>query len=373
MAGSPERLAGAEVRTRFLFIVSALGIFAGLVSAMFFAFRPKPAPPAFNPAANPYDRGVYANGIIESDQESGENINVFPEVSGTVTEVAVHEGEEVGQGTILVRIEDSVQRAVAEQQEAQARAALAVLEELHAEPRPENLRISEAQVEAAQATLKTSTDQLAKQRESYAADPRSVSKATLDDATNAVQVARANLGVAQRQLELTRAGAWSYDVRNQEAQYAALAKAATSAQALLVKYTIRAPVDGRVLSIGAAVGSYVSSQGTLDTYSQGATPVVVMGRAQSSLAVRAFIDEILIAKLGPPDQLEATMYVRGTDVRVPLEFVRVQPYVSPKIELSNARTERVDLRVLPVVFRFQKPPAIDLYPGQLVDVYVKAQ
>ena len=44
----------------------------------------------------------------------------------------------------------------------------------------------------------------------------------------------------------------------------------------------------------------------------------------------------------------------GTDLKVPLEFIRVQPYISPKIELSNQRQEQVDLRVLPVVFRFEK-------------------
>ena len=64
------------------------------------------------------------------------------------------------------------------------------------------------------------------------------------------------------------------------------------------------------------------------------------------------------------------MSVRGTDVKVPLEFVRVQPYVSPKIQLSNQRQEKVDLRVLPVIFRFQKKGLTTVYPGQLVDVFV---
>jgi hypothetical protein len=64
------------------------------------------------------------------------------------------------------------------------------------------------------------------------------------------------------------------------------------------------------------------------------------------------------------------MSIRGTDInKVPLEFVRVQPYVSPKIELSNERQEQVDLRVLPVIFRFEKKDA-PVYPGQLVDVYI---
>jgi len=361
------------VRTRLLFMLSALGLLAGLLSAAFFAVRAKPNPPVFTPASNPYERGIYANGIVESEQASGENINVFPEVAGTVTDIPVHEGQTVSHGTLLVHIEESVQRATAEQQAAQAAAALALLEELRAEPRPENLQIAVSQVGTAQATLKTASDDLAKQRASYAADPQSVSKLALDDAINAVRVAKANLVVAQRQLDLTKAGAWIYDIRNQEAQYAALSKAAAAAQALLAKYTIRAPADGKVLAINATVGSYVSSQGTLDTYTQSPDPIVVMGRQEEHLAVRAFIDEILIAKLGKLDRLQATMYVRGTDVRVPLEFVRVQPYVSPKIELSNERTERVDLRVLPVVFRFGRPADLDLYPGQLVDVYVKAE
>ena len=65
----------------------------------------------------------------------------------------------------------------------------------------------------------------------------------------------------------------------------------------------------------------------------------------------------------------AQMQIEGSEVKIPLEFVRVQPFVSPKIELSNQRQERVDLRVLPVIFRFEKKDA-PVYPGQLVDVYI---
>jgi len=361
------------VRPRLVFALASAGIVAGLLAAVIFATRPKPAPPAFQPAANPYERGIYANGIVESEQSSGENVNLFPEVSGTVTEVLVHEGQQVARGDVLARIEDSVQRATAEQLEAQAAAAHALLEQLHAQPRPEALEVAVSQVAVAEATLRTSNDQLAKQRASYAEDPRSVSQLSLDDASNAVRVAEANLRVARLQLELVKAGAWIYDIRNQEAQYTALTKSAAAARALLAKYEIRAPSDGVVLAIGVAVGGYVSPQGTLDTYTRGATPVVVMGQKGDHLAVRVFIDEILISKLGPVDQLDATMYVRGTDARVPLEFVRVQPLVSPKLELSNERAERVDLRVLPIIFRFARPAGLDVFPGQLVDVYVRAR
>jgi len=64
------------------------------------------------------------------------------------------------------------------------------------------------------------------------------------------------------------------------------------------------------------------------------------------------------------------MSVRGSDVKIPLEFVRVQPYVSPKIELSDQRQERVDVRVLPVILKIANSTNVNLYPGELVDVYI---
>jgi HlyD family secretion protein len=192
----------------------------------------------------------------------------------------------------------------------------------------------------------------------------------VDNAINAALVARANLQVAERQYALTRAGAWSYDIKNQERQFHSLSKAHESALALLDKYTVRAEHDGVVLSILASVGSYASPQGTYDTYTQGLGPVLVMGNVEARLHVRCYVDEILVPRLPAGERMRATMFVRGSTVSTPLEFVRVQPYVSPKIQLSNARTEKVDVRVLPVIFRFSPPKTISLYPGQLVDVYL---
>jgi HlyD family secretion protein len=68
--------------------------------------------------------------------------------------------------------------------------------------------------------------------------------------------------------------------------------------------------------------------------------------------------------------MKAQLFIRGTDVHIPLEYVRTQPHVTPKIELSDQRTERVDVRVLPVIFRFKPPSDVRVYPGQLVDVYI---
>ena len=361
------------MRNKIIFILAFIGLAVGMVSAYLFGIETKPQPPAFNPASNPYGKGIYSNGIIESYQTNGENINIYPEVPGTVTAIRVAEGEVVRQGKPLISIDDSVQRATTAQLKSQAQAAGALLEELRAQPRKETLEVAKAQVEYAGAGLKSAQDELDKQQKSYELDQRSVSKDALDGAVNAVKVAKTNLEVVRRQYDLTRAGAWSYDIQNQEHQYDALTKAYQAASALLEKYTIKASADGVVLSINAAVGSYASAQGAYDSYTQGLTPVLVMGSDQKYLGVRCYIDEILVHRLPQPARINAKMFIRGTDINIPLEYVRVQPYVSPKIELSNQRTERVDVRVLPALFRFAKPKNLALYPGQLVDVYIGEQ
>ncbi len=359
-------------RNRLIFVVSIVGVLAGLVAAYIFGTGRKSQPPAFKPVSSPYDSAVYANGIIESDQSSGSNINIYPEVSGPITQVFVHEGQEVAAGAPLLTIDDSVQRATTEQLRLQSEAALAILNELKAEPRQETLAIAKAQVELAESSLKTAVDQRDKDRASYESNSKSISMEVLDTAEDAVKQGAAGLAVARRQLDLTQAGAWSYDVASQEMQVRSLQQAFRAADALLQKYSIKAPVAGIVMSVYAAVGSSVSPQGSYDPFTGAFDQLVIMGPSQDHLAVRCFVDEILISRLPSKWHIRAQMSITGTDIKVPLEFVRVQPYVSPKIELSNERQERVDLRVLPVIFRFEKRD-IPVYPGQLVDVYIGTQ
>jgi HlyD family secretion protein len=355
---------------KLLFALSFLGLLAGCVVAYVSGITQPPLPPAFSPATNPYSNGIYAEGMIESDQPSGENVNVYPEVSGTVKQIPVVEGQKVKKGTILLLLDDSIQRATAEQLQSQAQAAASLLEELRAQPRKENMEVAEAQVLSAQASLKTVQDELDKQETAYDVNPKSISKDALDNAANAVVTAKANLEVARKQRDLIKAGAWSYDITNQERQYNALYKAYLSASALLAKYTLRAPKDGIVLAINPTVGSYVSGQGAYDTYTQGMDPVLVLGSPQDRLNVRCYVDEILVPRIPDPSRMKAQLSVRGSAVKIPMQFIRMQPIVSPKIELSDQRQERVDVRVLPIIFRLEKPKELNLYPGQLVDVYI---
>ena len=212
------------MRNKLLFSLAAIGLIAGLVSAYVFAIQKKPQQPAFNPASNPYGKGIYANGIIESYQSNGENINIYPEVSGVITSILVSEGDDVHKGQPLLMLDDSIQRAIVEQQKSQAEAALSLLKELKAQPRKENLEIARSQVDYANASLKTAQDSYDKQRKTYELSPGAVSRDVLDTAENTMKTAKASLEVASRQYELTKSGAWIYDIKNQENQYVALTK-----------------------------------------------------------------------------------------------------------------------------------------------------
>ena len=292
-----------DFRNTIIFTLSVLGILAGLIAAYFFGIKRQAQPPVFKPVSSPYDSAIYANGIIESDQPSGANITIYPEVSGPITQVLVSEGQLVSAGTLLFKMDDSLPRANAE---------------------------------LAEANLKVAQDQYNKRRTAYDLDPKSVSKDVLDTAEDVVNQAAAALKVAN---------------------------------VLLQKYSLKASVDGIALAVNATVGSYVSSQGAYDSYTAGFDPLIIMGAPQDFMDVRCYVDEILISRLPSHWHITAQMSITGTDIKVPLEFVRVQPYVSPKIELSNQRQEKVDLRVLPVIFRFEKKDA-PVYLGQLVDVYI---
>jgi HlyD family secretion protein len=307
-----------RMKNKLLISLALIGVLLAISTAYYWGRTQNPLPPAFTPASNPYEDGIYAEGIVETLQASGSNINIYPEVPGTVDQIFVKEDQDVPAGAPLLAINNAVQKAATEQ--------------------------AKAQINAARAALKTSEDAYQKQKAAFDIDPRAVSKDTLDSAKDAVGLARANLEVSQKQYE--------------------------TAASLLSKYQINSLAAGKVISINTAAGSYVSAQGVYDTYSQQNQPIMVMGSSGSALAVRCYVDEVLLQRLPNAGEIDAYMFIRGSTSKIPLKIVRFQPNVSPKIELSNQRTERVDVRVLPIIFSFEKPKDMTIYPGQLVDVYI---
>lgn len=68
----------------------------------------------------------------------------------------------------------------------------------------------------------------------------------------------------------------------------------------------------------------------------------------------------------------ATGFLRGRpEIKTPLTFVRFEPFVLPKKSLTGDSTERVDTRVLQVIFSFPRGD-LPLFVGQQMDVWIEA-
>jgi multidrug resistance efflux pump len=127
--------------------------------------------------------------------------------------------------------------------------------------------------------------------------------------------------------------------------------------------TIQAPIDGKILDINLHVGENAQ----LNPYKKNFQ--LLFGNLDS-YHIRVYIDETdawRVYKKAP-----ATAYVRGnSSIKIPLEFIQIEPYVIPKANLTGANQERVDTRVLQVIYKFNKNH-LPVYVGQLVDVYIEA-
>jgi hypothetical protein len=89
------------------------------------------------------------------------------------------------------------------------------------------------------------------------------------------------------------------------------------------------------------------------------------------LQVRADVDEQNAPRLQAGQT--ATAYLKGdTTQPIELSFVRIEPFVIPKVSLTGASTERVDTRVLQVIYSFKRPQDRPVYVGQQVDLFVKS-
>ena len=99
-------------------------------------------------------------------------------------------------------------------------------------------------------------------------------------------------------------------------------------------------------------------------------PLIVLGDIDV-LHVRVDIDENDIHRFRPG--MKALAKLRGDPSReLPLRFVRVEPYVIPKKSLTGDNIERVDTRVLQVIYSVDAKET-GLYVGQQVDVFLSGE
>jgi multidrug resistance efflux pump len=177
----------------------------------------------------------------------------------------------------------------------------------------------------------------------------------------AYKAAQARLAEVEAQLKLLKAGAWAPDIAVAKSEVAQAEAQVKMAETNIDRLTMRAPIAGVILQNKVRLGQFAQC-GPLSE------PLMILGSV-TPLHVRVDVDEHDAWRVRGGAPAAASPRGNGS-IRIPLEFVRFEPYVIPKKSLTGDSTERVDTRVLQVIYRVKDQNA-SLYVGQQMDVYIK--
>jgi RND family efflux transporter MFP subunit len=277
---------------------------------------PIPAP-LIEPSRSPYQNSIAATGIIEA---ANENVKIATSKAGLITAIPVKVGAIVRTGDLLLELDG---REI----NAKGRTVQAEIKALEAELQREKITLADAEDQYLRAVQLHQEEALTEEelkRKQFQAEG-----------------ARAQITKAEKEIESKKEQLKSLEVD-------------------LSLLSIKAPQNGTVLQLNARVGEYAALNPS--------HPLMILGDLRV-LQVRAEVDE-QNAPIVLPGQ-PAVAFLKGkTDLPIPLRFVRIEPYIIPKQSLTGESTERVDTRVLQVVFEFDLP-ALSVYVGQQVDVFIQ--
>ena len=305
------------IKNKILPAFAIVGLIIAIAVAANSQKKTPPAEPVAQPAQAPFKSYIGGAGIVEA---STENVKLGTSIAGIVKTVFVKVGETVKAGDQLFQIDDRELRAYLRVKETSLAKTKASLEEAKASQQDYEMQYKLVCV----------------------ADRRAVSIDTLEQRKNAALLANAKVESAKAVISSAEAE---------------LQSVRTDVDRLLV----RAPMDCMVLQVNVHPGEYAQT-GVLDT------PLMLLGD-NNHLHVRVDIDEndAWRFKVGS----SAMAFMRGNrDLKGIVDFVRVEPYVTPKKSLTGDSTERVDTRVLQAIYSFDRS-VLPAYVGQQLDVFIE--
>ncbi len=343
------------IRKYLLPVLAIAGLAFAIWTAIQGAKTQPPARPVSDPPRSPFPKKISGSGIVEA---STRNISIGSHVSGIVARVFVTVGQRVKHGDPLFVLDDRKQQAdlvVKEAALAEARARLARLKQA---PRAEDLPPAQAKVKEAEAIFEDARRQL--QITEKLSDARVIAVEDVNKWRYAVEAAQARLTQAKADLKLLEAGSWKPDIELAMADVARTEAEVDAVRVEIERLTVRAPVEGDILQINIRPGEYAPT-------GQSSQPLILLGNLDK-LHVRVDIDENDAWRFQPGAPAVAS--IRGNpQLKTDLAFEYVEAYVVPKRSLTGESTERVDTRVMQVIYSFKRGN-LPIYPGQLMDVFI---
>jgi RND family efflux transporter MFP subunit len=305
------------IKIKKLPLLAGVGLLlAGTVAVRSSTRKTVPAAVA-QPAEAPFQSYLGGAGLVEA---SNDNVAVGTAIAGIVTSVPVKVGDRVRAGQALFQIDDREQRADLAVKAGALREAEAAWREALASKQDTDAQY--ALVKDARSSA-VSVDDIQKRHNAALLNDAKVASAEA-----AVQHAKANEAAARTTID---------------------------------RLTVRAPMAGEILQVNVHPGEYAAT-GALST------PLMRLG-TQDRLHIRVDIDENDAWRFKAGTR--AMAYLRGNrDIKAEVTFVRIEPYVTPKTSLTGSSSERVDTRVLQVIYGFERA-AFPTYVGQQVDVFIE--
>jgi len=245
-----------------------------------------------------------------------------------VTELPVLQGSMVTKGTLLVQLDNTLQKSYVRKAEAEVAQAKASLEKLYQGARKEDIAIARAKIKGVRATWVESKGSFARSKKLL--KRKAISQAAYDSALAHRDINLANLQTAQAQLlELTN-GARKEDIQIAKAHVEATLAILASEKKKLANLTILATRDGILDNLPWNLGERVTIGSPV--------AIVLAGKAPY---VRVYIPEPyrIKIKLGDPlvvhiDGLEKT--IKGS-----LRWIATEPAFTPYYALNQEQRARL--------------------------------
>ena len=180
-----------------------------------------------------------------------EEVNVLAKIPGYLTEVYVHEGDQITAGDPIFATDKRDLEAKAVQ------AAEAQLQKAQGGARPQEIAALAALSEKAQVNVTMLEADYTRMQEMEALE--AVSASDMGKLTVQLEAARLDAQAANEQYELVQSGARSEDIKALEGQYQAAQGTLQEVEINLEQTTVLAPCAGTITRVSSAAGELVGS------------------------------------------------------------------------------------------------------------------
>ena len=289
-------------------------------------------------------------------------------IPGRLEQRLVEEGDAVTAGQSLARLEATDQRIAVARAEADLAYARAVLAELLAGSRSQEIATARAEFDRAAALEKSAVVQLDQARldhDRYAAlyKEGGVSRKAFENyrtlhetAKNARDEARARVAAAAEQLDLRKTGPRRETIDQARAKVGTAEEAVKQARQQLSYTDLPAPVDGIVLGTSAEIGEYLNP----------AAPVLTIGQTARPW-LRAYINETDLGRVKLNQHVTVT-----TDSYPERTYTGRISFIKSEAEFTPKSVQTFEERVK-LMYRIKidlDNPAGELKPGMPADAVI---